>query len=184
MVILSLLVFHGLVGGLDVLLNHELIERLPSRPSARTEELLHSLRELVFAILFGTFAWLQWGGSLAWVVGALVGIEFLISLTDTLLEDQTRQLSPLERTLHVLLFINFGAYTASLIPVLVHWYVMPTGFSLVYHGALTWALSFLSLASLAWSVRDAFSFFKLSRRSTSGTLSSDAFLRESVSPPS
>jgi hypothetical protein len=163
-VVLSLLVFHGLLGGLDVLLNHELIEGLPLRRNARTEELLHSLRELVFGILFGSFAWLRWGGELVWGVAVLVALEFIISLSDTLLEDQIRPLSPLERTMHVMLFINFGAYTASLIPLLVHWYVMPTGFTFVYYGALSWALSLLSLAALAWSVRDGISHVALGRR--------------------
>ncbi|HYD60177.1 MAG TPA: hypothetical protein VEC35_07465 [Noviherbaspirillum sp.] len=161
--VLILLVIHGMVGGADVLVNHEWRERLPSRKEARPEQALHSARELVFGILFGGMAWLQWGGLLAWAIAALMLVEISISLCDTLLEDRTRRLSALERTMHVLLFINFGAYNARLVPVLVEWHTLPTGFTIVHHGALTWMLTALSVASLAWCVRDGLSYRALGK---------------------
>lgn len=161
--VLILLVFHGVLGGADVLINHELRERLPSRPSARPEQALHSARELVFAVIFGGLAWLQWGGMLVWLLAAILLLEFSISLIDTLLEDRTRPLSSLERTMHVVLFINFGAYNALLAPVLMEWNTLPTGFDLVHHGVLTWALTALSLTGLAWCIRDWISYKNLGR---------------------
>jgi len=161
--VLILLVFHGLLGGADVLINHELRERLPSRPSARPEQALHSARELVFAAIFGGLAWLEWGGLLAWALVALVLLEFSISLSDTLLEDRTRPLSALERTMHVVLLINFGAYNALLVPVLLEWQTLPTGFRLVHHGVLSWLLTAISLGALAWCVRDWASYKSLGK---------------------
>jgi hypothetical protein len=162
--VLALLVFHGALGGADVLLNHELRERLPSQLWARPEQALHSARELVFAAIFGGLAWLEWGGMLVWVLVALVLLEFSISLADTLLEDRTRALSALERTMHVVLLINFGAYNALLVPVLLDWGTQTTGLRVVYHGVLTWLLTGLSLTALAWCVRDALSYVSLGKR--------------------
>jgi hypothetical protein len=162
--VLSLLIFHGMLGGLDVLVNHELIEHLPSRIAARTEEALHSLRELLFALLFGGFAWFRWGGELVWCIVLLLLGELIVSLTDSLVEDDTRRLSAAERTMHVLLLINFGAYTSMSIPVLVHWYVMPTGLELAYYGWRTWVLTALAAASFAWCLRDAYSWAMLGRK--------------------
>jgi len=165
---LSLLVFHGVVGGIDVLLNHEIVERLPSRVSARVEQALHSARELVFGVLFGGLAWIQWQGALVWVIAGLLLAEISISLIDTLLEDKTRMLSAVERTLHVILFVNFGAYVALLSPHLIEWHSMPTSLTLIDHGYLSLALSALSIASIGWSIRDAVSYRKLSRAITIG----------------
>ena len=51
------LIVHGVIGGIDVFLNHELLARLPSRPEAAGEERMHSARELLFALLFLSLAW-------------------------------------------------------------------------------------------------------------------------------
>jgi hypothetical protein len=163
--VLSLLLLHGLIGGADVVFNHELAEHLPQRNKARIEEGLHSLRELIFALLFGGLAWFEWRGAFAWGIAALLFSELLVSWIDTLLEDRIRTLSPCERSLHVLLFINFGAYVALLAPVLLEWQALPTGLSLVHHGFLTWALSALSALAFAWCIRDAFACITLNRLS-------------------
>jgi hypothetical protein len=167
---LYLLVLHGLLGGADVVLNHELREQLPSRLSARLEEALHSAREFIFSLLFGGLAWFEWHGvAVVGIVGLVVG-EIVISLWDTLLEDRTRQLSHLERSLHVFLFVNFGAYTVLLVAVLREWWTLPSAVIATHYGLLTWLLSGLSLLSMAWSLRDAASFFRLRDRSrTSAT---------------
>jgi hypothetical protein len=163
--VLILLIFHGLIGGADVIFNHELAEHLPHRNKARIEEGLHSLRELIFALLFGGLAWFEWHGVFAWCIAALLVAELLVSWIDTLLEDRVRRLSPLERSLHLLLFINFGAYTALLAPVLIEWQSLANGLHLVHHGFLTWVLSVLSALALAWSIRDAFACIALNRLS-------------------
>jgi hypothetical protein len=162
--VLILLVFHGVLGGADVLINHEWRERLPAQLWARPEQALHSARELVFATIFAGLAWLEWGGLLVWALVALVLLEFTISLTDTLLEDRTRPLSALERSMHVVLLINFGAYNALLVPVLLEWSTLPTGFRIVHHGVLTWMLTALAIAALGWCVRDALSYVALGKQ--------------------
>lgn len=163
--VLSLLPLHGLFGGAAVVLNHELAEHLPRRNKAPIEQGLHSFRELLFAVLFGGLAWFEWRGAFAWCVVALLVAGFLVSSIDTLLEDRTRKLLPLERSLHVLLLINFGAYAALLVPVLLEWQSMSTGLELIHYGFLTWALSALSALALAWCIRDGIACISLNRLS-------------------
>lgn len=166
--VLCLLVFHGIVGGLDVVLNHEATSHLPEHAWARHEQVLHSMRELAFAMLFAGLGWLQWNGAFAWLVAALVLAEFAISFVDTLLEDRIRRLPQLERALHTILFINFGAYSALLAYVLIDWSVAPTSVQFAYHGVLSWALGVLALGSFGWCVRDALSARRLMRSAGRG----------------
>jgi hypothetical protein len=46
------LILHGVLGGADVIINHELLARIPSRPNAGPEERMHAARELLFAAIF------------------------------------------------------------------------------------------------------------------------------------
>ncbi|MFC7516917.1 hypothetical protein ACFQUU_18065 [Herbaspirillum sp. GCM10030257] len=163
--VIYLLILHGLLGGADVVLNHEVREHLPSRLSARLEEALHSAREFIFAMLFGGLAWFEWHGAAVLAIVGLVVAEIVISLWDTLLEDRTRALSHLERSLHVFLFVNFGAYTALLAVVLRDWWTLPSALVPTHYGLLTWLLSGLSLLSITWCFRDAASFVRLGFRS-------------------
>lgn len=73
------LMLHGVLAGVDVGLNHELLARLPQRPAVAKEELLHSLREAVFAVLFAGLAWYAWHGALAWIVTVLLLAELVIA---------------------------------------------------------------------------------------------------------
>lgn len=162
--VLCLLILHGLIGGLDVILNHELIERLPERLWARSEEALHGAREFIFAIIFGGLAWFEWHGMMALVLGLIIAAEYLVSFADTLLEDKTRRLPLIERALHTVLFINLGAYTALLVPHLIDWSGKPTTMHLAHYGILSWILSALSILSFAWSLRDTLSYFALRKK--------------------
>lgn len=159
--VLTLLVLHGLLGGLDVALNHELAERLPHRPGAATEEALHAAREALFAALFLGLAWFEWHGAAAWLVAAVIACEVTVSTWDSVLEDRTRRLPPLERVLHLALLINLGAYIALLAPHWLAWRALPTAVAPVSHGWQSLALTALGLAALAWCVRDALSSRRL-----------------------
>jgi hypothetical protein len=159
--VLTLLVLHGLLGGLDVVLNHELAERLPHRPGAAMEEALHAAREALFATLFLGLAWFEWHGAAAWLVAAVIACEVAVSTWDSVLEDQTRRLPPLERVLHVALLINLGAYTTLLVPHWLAWRALPSAVAPVSHGWQSLALTALGLAAIAWCLRDALSSRRL-----------------------
>ncbi len=154
---IAALISHGLIGGLDIVLNHEWIARLPAQRGARREVRLHSLRELLFAAIFFMLAWYEWHGAWAAAIIALFVAEVVIDLVDTVLELGTRTLPVTERILHVFLFINLGIVLALLGLAVAGWIAQPSAIVPVSYGALSWVLSGQATLALGWSIRDAFS---------------------------
>jgi hypothetical protein len=161
--LLVLLLAQGVIGGIDTLLNHELIVRLPHRIEARTEVGLHSLREAIYGILFGGLALFAWHGAWAAVMGALLAAEVLVDASDEFIENRTRVLPQNERVLHFFLTLNLGLITAVLAPILLRWYSQPTALLPVDRGLLSWALAGLALAAMTWAIRDLFAWLALRR---------------------
>lgn len=160
-----LLLAQGVMGGVDTLLNHELIARLPKRPEARTEIGLHVLREAVWAGLFIGLAWFAWHGAFALAIVAVLAAELLITAIDEFVENRIRVLPQNERVLHVFLTLNLGLLIAVLAPVLVDWGAQPTALVGKSHGALSWILSALGVAAGIWSLRDWLAWRRLRRAS-------------------
>ena len=165
---IAALLVHAVIGGTDVVVNHELIAKIPSRPNARPEQCLHSARELVFAILFVALAWYEWHGWTALAIAALLLAELLISTIDTVIEVDTRVLPVSERVLHVLLFVNMGVVVTLVGQALLAWWPLPTGIVRASHGAPGIALSVLALVALGWSARDALSVLRPRRATATG----------------
>ena len=115
------------LGAFDNLWHHEITERLPRKQGARHELALHPARELLYAIIFLGFAWYEWRGAWAWMLGALLAIEICVTITDFLVDDLTRKLPPLERFLPTVLAINFGVFITLLTPILWQWSLDSTG---------------------------------------------------------
>jgi hypothetical protein len=159
-----LLVAQGVMGGIDTLLNHELIARLPLRPDARTEVGLHVVREAIWASLFAGLAWFAWHGAAAAVIAALLVAEIGITASDEFVENRIRVLPQNERVLHVFLALNLGVLVALLVPLLLSWSTQPTGLAARSYGVLSWILSLLALAAGAWSLRDLFAWRRLGLR--------------------
>jgi hypothetical protein len=159
--LLVLLAVQGVLGGLDTLVNHELIEHLPRRPQAKTEVGLHSIREAIYATLFGGLAWYEWHGMAAALVAALLAGEVLVTASDEFVENKTRVLPQNERVLHVLLTVNLGILIALLVPTLLDWASRPTQLVRVDHGWASWILSFLAVVGAGWSLRDLLAFRRL-----------------------
>ncbi len=151
------LIAHGLIGGADVIVNHELIARIPARPNSGPEQRLHSARELIFALLFFGLAWFAWHGAAALVIAALLAAELTVTTIDAVIELDTRVLPVTERVAHVLLLVNFGIVIALLGQALLAWGKLPTGLAAADHGALSWVLTVLAALALGWSIRDALS---------------------------
>ena len=155
LIALWLLLVHGALGGFDTFYNHEWRERLPRRPEAATELALHSARSWAFALMFTGLAWLEWHGLWGWVLLGLVGVEYVITLADSVVEDRTRTLSGVERINHMLLGLNTGLYTAFIATeVILRWRHLPTALVPVTHGVLSWLLSACALVIVVWAVRD------------------------------
>lgn len=149
------LVVHGLIGGADVSINHELIARIPSQPGSALEERLHSARELIFALLFSALAWFEWRGWLAAVIAMLLLAELAVSTVDTVVELDKRTLPVTERVAHVLLFVNLGIIFALPGQQLLAWVRLPAALAATSHGAMSGVLSVLAALALGWSIRDS-----------------------------
>jgi len=157
---------HGLIGGLDVILNHELLARLPGQAWSGPEERMHSAREWIFFAIFASLAWFEWQGAAAWWIALLFLAEILVSARDVVIEGNTRVLPKPERVLHLFLFMNLGALVLLVGQVLVGWHELPTGVARTAYGWASWVLSAMAAGSLVWAVRDGVSGF--SRHSRAG----------------
>jgi uncharacterized protein len=156
-----LLAVQGILGGIDTLLNHELIEGLPRRTQARREIGLHSIREAIYAVLLGGLGWLAWHGAAAYIIAALVVTEVGVTAVDEWTENRIRVMPQNERVLHLFLTLNMGAIIALLIPILNGWRTQPTALVLHEHGWLSWVLLLLGVAAAAWSLRDLRAWLRL-----------------------
>jgi hypothetical protein len=129
---LWIFVAQGALGAFDTLYYHEWRARLPGGlPGTRPELFLHGVRDLIYAILFGTLASLRWRGALAFVLAALIAAEIVITLRDFVIEDTVRRplggVYPGERVTHALMGILYGAALAHLVPELLADAALPTG---------------------------------------------------------
>lgn len=161
--LLSLLIAQGVIGGIDTLVNHELIVKLPKRLDARTEIGLHSIREAIYGALFAGLALFAWHGAWAAVIGALLVAEVIVDACDEYVENRTRVLPQNERVLHFVLALNLGLITAVLAPLLLQWWSQPSALEPIERGALSWVLVALAVGAMVWSIRDLFAWLRLRR---------------------
>ncbi|MBW8844135.1 MAG: TIGR01777 family oxidoreductase [Burkholderiales bacterium] len=159
--VFTLLTVQALMGAFDNLWHHELQAKLPQRPSGRFELALHAAREAIYGVVFIGLAWWQWQGAFAVLLATLLGVEVLITLTDFLEEDRSRQLPPFERLLHTLLTISYGLFLGVFGPTLWAWVHLPTAMQPVSHGWQSWALTAYGVGVAAWSVRNVIAVRKL-----------------------
>ena len=148
------LLLHGVLGFFDIVINHELLAKLPKRGDAASEEALHATRETIFAILFACLAWYEWHGAWVWFIAGLLLLEVIVSARDVIVEGDTRVLPVPERVLHLLLFINLGVLITLVGHALVWWHAGETALVRVDYGWASWMLTLMSVLSLVWAVRD------------------------------
>lgn len=158
-----LLIAHGVIGAIDTLLNHEVIERLPYRIEAKREIGIHVLREMVYGFLFAAIAWFSWHGKWAVLIGAALLAGLAIDAVDEYVENRTRVLPQNERMLHFALVLNMGFITVVMLPLLDEWYAQPDALHQVDHGNLSWGLSALAAGAFLWSLRDFLAWRRLSK---------------------
>lgn len=150
-----------LMGGTDTLLHHEFTERLAWQRSAQKELKLHALRNFIYAILFGAFAWGVPTGIFAVIAIALIIAEVLITLWDFVEEDLSRKLPATERVLHTLLALNYGAILILLLPELWAFAKQATGYTHFDYGIGSYALMIASAGVLLFGLRDYFAALRL-----------------------
>jgi hypothetical protein len=102
----TLIAIQVAMGAFDTFYHHELTERLAWRPSQRHELQLHSVRNMLYALLFLTLGWLEVHGFWAMIVIAVLVVEVVVTLLDFVEEDMSRKLPATERVNHTLLALN------------------------------------------------------------------------------
>jgi uncharacterized protein (TIGR01777 family) len=153
--VFSLLTVQTLLGALDTLWNHEIVERLPARRAARHELALHATREFLYGFLFLALAWREWHGAWVALIAAALLLEVFITAADFVIEDRTRHLSAFERVLHTVLTLLFGVLLMAIAPVLLDWLAFPTAVLAVRYAGFSELLTLLAVGMTAWGVRDA-----------------------------
>jgi uncharacterized protein (TIGR01777 family) len=153
-IVLMMLTVQTLLGAFDNLWHHEITEDLGHRPGARGELKLHTVREFFYAVIFTGIAWWRWEGAWTYVLVAILCSEMVVTLWDFVIEDKTRRLPPLERVLHTILAINFGALLAIWVPELRHWAAAPTALSPARYGIWSWVMTLFGVGVLAWAIHD------------------------------
>lgn len=149
-----LLLVQACLGAFDTLYYHEYKLRLPHGDHTGIELRLHAVRDFAYAVIIGTLGWATWRGALAWVLAALLIAEIVITLWDFIEEDKIRRLPPGERAMHAIMGIVYGAFLAYLVPDLLEWSRMPTGWGAAYHGIPAWILSLIAAGVFVSGVRD------------------------------
>ena len=97
---------------------------------------------------------MSWRGTFAWALLGLLLAEICITLWDFIEEDKTRRLPAGERAMHAVMGIVYGAFLAFLIPELIDWSSLATGFGPSYHGFPAWMLLVLAAGVFASGIRD------------------------------
>jgi uncharacterized protein (TIGR01777 family) len=122
------------MGAFDTFYHHEMTERLAWRPSQRRELQLHSIRNMLYAVLFLTLGWSEVHGFWAMIVIAVLVVEVFVTLLDFVEEDMSRKLPASERINHTLLALNYGAILVLLLPVLIEWASRSAALVPAYYG--------------------------------------------------
>lgn len=156
-----LLIAQGLLGGFDVIWNHEWQERLPSKPGAALEQIIHGIRELLYSIVFFGLAWFSWQGLWAWVFIMVIVVDILLTAWDFVVEDRTRKLSAIERITHLILSMNGGAYVGFLVPVILAWSKLPDNLNNIDYGLTSMVLSLFGIGVFVWGIRGLWSGIQL-----------------------
>ena len=149
-----LLLLQASLGAFDTLYYHEYRLKLAHGEHTRVELRLHATRDFAYAVIIGSLGFVTWYGVLAWVLLVLLLGEICITLWDFIEEDKIRRLPAGERAMHAIMGIVYGAFLAFLIPEMVRWSRLPTGFGAGYHGFPAWMLLVLAAGVFVSGVRD------------------------------
>jgi uncharacterized protein (TIGR01777 family) len=170
-VILWFLAIQGVLGAFDMFYHHEFKEKLPWRPTASLEMLLHGIRNFFYAVIFFSFGWVAWHGTYAWFFALIILTEVAITLWDFVEEDRTRKLPGTERVTHAVLTLNYGAIIVLFVPILLEWSTAATEFAMADYGYLSWLMALYALGVLVWGIRDLARGLKLRRKEPSANIS-------------
>lgn len=163
--VLGLLIVQGVLGAIDTVYHHELTIALPRRPSAKQELAIHSIRALLYGVVFAAIANIEFYGAWIFSISVLVMIEVGLTLWDFVVEDNSRKLPATERILHTVLAINGGAVFGLYAWQLAQWWRFPTTLVEVDHGWQGVLLTLFAIGVAVSGIRDGLAAVALSKNS-------------------
>ena len=163
---LQLMAAQGCLGAFDTIYHHEMTEALPQKASARLELTIHSIRALIYSVLFAGLAAWEWHGAWAWVLVMVFSVEIVLTLWDFVVEDRTRLLPATERVTHTVLAINAGAFIALLALNSADWAGQPTALVWQPYGYLSVFLALCGIGVGLSGLRDGYAAWQLGRRTS------------------
>lgn len=155
-----ILLVQAALGAFDTLYYHEYKLRLPHGDHTQIELRLHAVRDFCYAVIIISLGFVTWQGVWAWVLGAILLAEIVITLWDFVEEDKVRVLPAGERCMHAIMGIVYGAFLAYLVPDLIRWSQLATGFGSSYHGIPAWLLTIIGAGVFVSGVRDLMASFR------------------------
>lgn len=161
---LQLMAFQGCLGAFDTIYHHEITEALPQKKSARLELTIHSIRALIYSVLFAGLSSWEWHGAWAWVLVLVFSVEIVLTLWDFVVEDRTRLLPATERVTHTVLAINAGAFIALLALNSADWASLPTALAWQPYGWLSVFLALCGVGVGLSGLRDGYAAWQLGKR--------------------
>jgi len=161
---LQLMAAQGCLGAFDTIYHHEITEALPQKKSARLELSIHSVRALIYSLLFAGLSSWQWHGAWAWVLVIVFSVEIVLTLWDFVVEDRTRLLPATERVTHTVLAINAGAFIALLAINSADWASLPTALVWQPYGWLSVFLGLCGVGVGLSGLRDGYAAWQLGKR--------------------
>ena len=161
---LQLMAAQGCLGAFDTIYHHEITEALPQKKSARLELTIHSIRALIYSVLFAGLSSWEWHGAWAWVLVLVFSVEIVLTLWDFVVEDRTRLLPATERVTHTVLAINAGAFIALLALNSADWAGLPTALVWQPYGWLSVFLALCGVGVGLSGLRDGYAAWQLGKR--------------------
>ena len=158
-----LLLLQASLGAFDTLYYHEYKLKLAHGEHTGIELRLHAVRDFAYAVIIGTLGFVTWNGAFAWVLLTLLGAEICITLWDFIEEDKIRKLPAGERAMHAIMGIVYGAFLAYLVPELLSWVKLESGFGPSYHGFPAWMLLLIATGVFVSGIRDLIASLKGNR---------------------
>jgi len=160
-----LVIVQALLGAFDGIYHHEFTEKLALNQQAKSEMLLHAIRSALYSIVFMSLAGIEWHGLTASILILILIIELLITLSDFVIEDKTRDLPASERITHTLLTLNYGAILALWLPQIISWSHLDSAWVIVNHGGYSIVFALFALGVAIMSIREFSIFLRLKRTS-------------------
>jgi len=166
---LWLLAVQGLIGAFDTIYYHEWRARLPGRGAEAAPELrLHAARDFLYGVLFCTLPSVQWQGVWALALALVLVAEIVLTLWDFVVEITVRRnlgdVYAGERITHAVMGILYGGMIAYLIPVLLHWWSLPSTLVLTAAPVQDWlryALLLMGVGVIVSGLRDLYAALAL-----------------------